>query len=250
MDQFSSQYQSHLHSLKTLNLLYEYDSFLDSIKVIADMGAGAGYDTKWWSELQTRDDPQEPRGIWVYAIDRYKKFEPDNVKGNRVKQIISDFETVKLPTPVDLIWCHDSFQYVLDPIKTLRNWNRLLQQDGMLILSFPQLSSYVNRQYSNRVYSNTYYNHNIVSLMYMLGVCGFDCNDAYFYRDPSDKNPWIHAAVYKASDPLDPATTTLWDLASENLLNPSAIACLEKHGHLRQEEILTTWFDKDFYRVV
>lgn len=250
MDQFSSQYQSHLHSLKTLNLLYEYDSFLDSIKTVADMGCGAGYDTKWWSELQTRDDPPEPRDIWVYAVDREDKIESDNVKGTRVKKIIADFEERCLPTEVDLIWSHNSFQYVLDPLKTLRNWNSMMVTDGMMILSFPQTSSYVNNHLLNRAHSGAYFSYNIVNLMYLLAVNGFDCNDAYFYRDPKEKNPWIHAAVYKSCEPMDPRTTSLWDLADKDLLNPSAKRCLERHGHLLQEEILTTWFDKDFYRVV
>lgn len=250
MDQFTSGYQSHLHSLKTLNLLFEYDSFLDSIKTVADMGCGAGYDTKWWAELYTRDDPPKPRDIWVYAVDKEDKIEPDNIKGERVKKVIGNFEERVIPTTVDFIWCHNSFQYVQNPIKTLRIWNEQLVTDGMMILSFPQTSSYVNNKYLNRAYPGVYHSYNIVNLMYMLGVCGFDCNDAYFYRDPKDPNPWIHAAVYKAQEPMDPDTTTLWDLAEKELLNPSAVKCLEKHGHLVQEEILTTWFDKDFYRVV
>ena len=55
---FKNAYASHDHSLEILNMLYGYDSFLDNLKVIADMGCGAGLDTEWWATLETRDDPQ------------------------------------------------------------------------------------------------------------------------------------------------------------------------------------------------
>ena len=52
---FKNGYDSHQHSLEVLNLLYGYDSFLDNLKVIADMGCGRGYDAQWWAQLTTRE---------------------------------------------------------------------------------------------------------------------------------------------------------------------------------------------------
>ena len=57
------------HSLKVLNQLYEYDSFMDSLKNVADMGCGTGEDINWWATLTTRDDPPEPHNYNCFAVD-------------------------------------------------------------------------------------------------------------------------------------------------------------------------------------
>jgi hypothetical protein len=44
-------------------------------------------------------------------------------------------ESYLLPRKVDLMWCHDSFQYVLNPLATLRHWNSMMNENGMLIIS-------------------------------------------------------------------------------------------------------------------
>ena len=258
MDQFTSPYQSHLHSLETLNLIYQYDSFLDSLTNIADMGCGAGVDVNWWATLSTRDDPPIPHNYNVYAVDKVDKIEPKFTKGKRVKKIIKDFEEPGIfSTPVDVIWCHNAFQYVKNPLQTLCNWNQLMVPNGMLIIVMPQLVGYVNNKMAHRVYDGTIHHFNVLTMMYMLALAGFDCNDAYFYRDPRDvDNPWLHIAVYKHSDPLD-HNTTLWQLGDmttsdgepDPRINPSAIKCLQKYGHLRMEELYTTWFDKDWYKI-
>ena len=49
---FKNAYESHEHSRKTLDLLYGYDSFLDSIESVADFGCGSGLDTHWWATLK------------------------------------------------------------------------------------------------------------------------------------------------------------------------------------------------------
>mgnify|MGYP003704878173 CR=1 FL=1 len=67
---FKNPQESHEHSLDVLKMLYEYDSFLDSLKVIADMGCGSGLDVEWWAKLTTRDEPPDPHDYLVYAVDR------------------------------------------------------------------------------------------------------------------------------------------------------------------------------------
>ena len=82
----------------------------------------------------------------------------------------------------------------------------------------------------------------------MLAVNGFDCRDSYMYKAPND--PWIHLAVYKTDiAPMDPGTTRWYDLAEKGLLHDSLIASIEKHGHLRQEDIVLPWLDRDWYFV-
>ena len=84
--------------------------------------------------------------------------------------------------------------------------------------------------------------------MYMLAVNGFDCKDAYFYRNPND--PWLYAAVYKSDiKPMDPKTTSWHDLADLNLISNSANESLTRYGYVKQEDLITVWLDKDFYRM-
>ena len=247
---FKNEYESHEHSLLTLNELYNYDSFLDSLKNIADFGCGTGRDVQWWANLMTRDDPPVPRRYKVHACDHavnklldaevrdYANVHPAEID-------IDSGEDPPLSVEVDFIWSHNTFQYITNPIKTLAGWNRQLVEDGMLMMVFPQATYY---QYTRPVVhspSGCYYNHNLIHLMYMLAVNGFDCNDGFFKKEPDD--PWIHVAVYKSShEPMDPKKTTWFDLADKGLINTTVVDCLNRFSYVRQEEILTLWIDKDF----
>mgnify|MGYP000729949324 CR=1 FL=1 len=245
---FKNAYESHDHSRGILDLLYGYDSFLDSLSIVADMGCGAGLDVEWWATLETRDEPPEPRNYIVYAIDKQQRLE-DSARLPNVIPIEADFESERvIPRNCDLLWSHDSFQYCLNPLGTLRRWNEQMNVNGMMVLSLPQNIHYQYNRLQNNSYSGVYYNHNIVSLTYMLAVNGFDCRDAYFYKNIND--PWLYAAVYKSNvAPMDPATTTWYDLADRNLINDSAMASLNKYGFVKQEDLVTVWLDKDFYRM-
>jgi len=246
---FKTYFESHEHSLQTLNLLYSYDSFLDSLEFVADFGCGHGLDTKWWATLETRDDPPEPRNYKTYAVDINTGSLDKEVKDlDNVFVINEDFDSndCPVPRPIDLIWCHNSFQYVTNPVSTLKTWNQQLVENGMMILIFPQNTHYAYNRLVNNSYNGCYYNHNIVNLMYMLAVNGFDCKDAYFLKE--ENSPWLHAAVYKSNiAPMDPKRTSWYDLADLNLVSDSVKQSLNKFGYVKQEEILTTWLDKDFH---
>lgn len=249
MAQFSNVSESHDHSLETLKILYGYDSFLDSLEVIADFGCGVGLDSQWWATLETRDDPPEPRNYTVYSVDKnVSKFDPEVKKLPNIKLLEDDFDIpgdTIIPVAADLVWCHDAFQYVVNPIQTLATWNARMNVNGMLILIFPQASRYEYNRYQNASYNWCYYNHNIVSLMYMLAVNGFDCRDAYFKKE--ENNPWLYAAVYKSDiPPMNPKTTSWYDLAEKKLLNESVEDSLNRFGYVKQEILVTNWLDKDF----
>ena len=82
----------------------------------------------------------------------------------------------------------------------------------------------------------------------MLAVNGFDCRDADLLKRFQD--PWIHIAVYKSNiKPLDPGVTSWLDLVDTGLLHPSVINSINRHGHLRQEEIIMPWLDKENYYI-
>lgn len=247
---FKNAYESHDHSRGILDLIYGYDSFLDSLSVVADFGCGAGLDTEWWATLETRDDPPEPRNYLVYAVDKNTSGVEQHVRElPNVKIVQADFEDeYSIPRKIDLLWSHDAFQYCINPMQTLKRWNDQMNVNGMMILCVPQNVHYAYNRIHTNSYSGVYYNHNIVNLMYMLAVNGFDCRDAYFYKNSND--PWLYVAVYKSDiAPMDPRTTSWHDLAELKLINDSAIDSLTKHNYVKQEDLITVWLDKDFYRI-
>lgn len=163
MAQFRNAYDSHEHSLQILDLLYGYDSFLDSLTVVADMGCGAGLDVEWWATLETRDDPVEPHDYLVYAVDEdISKISADIIALPNVRAIKANFEDANLfPRKVDLLWSHDAFQYAVNPIQTLKRWNESMNVNGMLCLAMPQNIHYLYNRMHNNTPSGCYYNHNI-----------------------------------------------------------------------------------------
>lgn len=251
MGLFKNSESSFQHGQSIRDVLYQYDSFLDSLEVIADFGCGEGLDIEWWATLTTRDDPPDPRNYLCYAVDKNVKQIKNHIANlPNVKIVQADLESIDrfISRQIDLIWCHDVFQYITNPIYTLRRWNEMMNVNGMLVMSVPQSVHYEHNRLNNNSRNGWYFNHNIVNLMYMLAVNGFDCRDAYFYKDINDM--WLHVAVYKSDVmPMDPQTTTWHDLVDCQLVNESVRGCIDRYGYVRQEEILTTWLDKDYYRI-
>lgn len=244
---FNNPHQSHAHSLEVLNLLKEHDTFMESISSIADMGAGAGLDCLWWANATTRDTPSEPLNLKVYAVDKVEtRFDFD--MPDRVVPIVRDFEKSCLPVPVDVIWCHDAFQYAVNPLHTLRIWNQQMNENGMLYIGMPLLNYNEYGRWQRQGRNFQFYNHGFLSLVYMLAVNGFDCHDAYFRKAVDD--PWLHAAVFKtAQTPRDPSTTTWYDLVEAGLVNDSLANSLRTFGHVREQDALFPWLDKALYRI-
>jgi SAM-dependent methyltransferase len=247
---FKNPNDSHVHSLNILNLLPEYDTFLDSLSVIADMGCGAGLDARWWANLETRDDPIEPRNYLVYAVDqniRQFEYDPKTIKNMVVME--GNFEERVVPRQVDLIWAHDSFQYARNPLKCLASWKNTLNENGMLILSIPQ-TTYWDSRFNRLVVSNhnhQYYSYNVLNLMYMLAISGFDCRDAFFYREPN--SPWLYAAVYASNQSPIGQHATWHDLAENYLVSDSIINSVNTYGYARLEDVVVRWFDKNYYQI-
>ena len=246
---FRNAHASHEHSLEVLNTIYGYDTFLDNLKVIADMGCGAGLDTEWWATLTTRDDPPVPHNYTVYAVDQnIREIEPDILKNNpNIVPIQGNFEERIIPRQVDLIWAHDSFQYSRTPFNCLATWKQTLNVNGMLILTIPQTTYLQNNRLVVANHSHQYYNYNILNLIYMLAISGFDCRDAYFYR--KENSPWLYAGVYASEH--DPITqdATWYDLAERNLINDSMINSVNRYGYARMEDLIVSWFDKNLYQI-
>jgi SAM-dependent methyltransferase len=248
---FKNSHDSHEHSLKTLKLLCEYDSFLDSLQVIADMGTGGGLDAKWWAELTTRDETPEPHNYLVYAVDEDCRYlEPGVADIKNITTISGNYlgERV-IPRSVDLMWAHGCLQKARDPLACLAGWKSTMTVNGMLVLSVPQ-TTYWDHSYSRLIVSShnhQYFSYNLLNLMYMLAISGFDCRDAYFYREKN--TPWLYAAVYATEHEPLPKHATWHDLAERRLVNDTVINSINKYGYARLEDVIVQWLDKDNYLI-
>lgn len=241
---FTSPQQSHEHSLKTLEALYEYDDFMGSIGTMADMGCGAGLDLEWWATRVTRDERATPLNIRCTGID-IKSNLALTTRYRNLDHFIHDFEQpIKdLRNTYDVVWCHDAFQYVVDPFATLKSWHQAMSPDGMLAIVLPQTT---NIDYNIQAFDQRdfcYHHWTLVNFMHVLAVSGFDCRGGFFLKDPAD--PWLHAIVYRSDvEPLDPRTTTWRDLIELGLVPDSAAASYDAHGYVRQRDLVLPWLDR------
>lgn len=242
---FPNHEASHAHSLETLNLMYEYDDFMDSISTLADIGCGSGgLDLEWWATRTTRDDDPEPLNIRCMGIDIFSELPMARKYPNITYQKVDFEETIAPPKKLfDVIWCHDAFQYAINPIKTLSRWQKITSDGAMLALTVPQTTNIVYKNHQCIQPNGCYHHHTLVSLIHTLATAGWDCNNGFFLKKPNDH--WIHAVVYKSKHPpMDPKKITWYELADLKLLPESAAKSIMKHGYLQQQDLLLTWLDK------
>jgi SAM-dependent methyltransferase len=241
---FSSPEESHAHSLHTLAALYEYDDFMASIDTMADLGCGAGLDLEWWATRTTRDESPRPLNIRCVGIDRAPELAITRKYPN-IRYQSQDFESdlLRQKRRFDLLWCHDSFQFVIDPVRTLSLWYHAMEQDGMLVIIVPQSTNIEHRRQAFDQRDYCYYNWTLVGLIHMLAVSGFDCAGGFFRKLPQDL--WLHAIVYRsATPPRDPRSTSWYDLAQAGLLPASAMNSIDRHGYVRQRDLVLPWLDR------
>ena len=242
---FRNQEEAHAHSRQTLDTLYEYDDFMASIKTVVDLGCGAGKDLEWWATATTRDENPLPLNIKCYGIDNveHKTVQHPNITYQTV-----DFEKeiTAPPEKFDILWCHNAFQYAVNPIQTLANWRKIASPGAMLCLAVPQTTNIHLRDLDFTAQSGAYYNHTVPSLIQMLAVAGWDCNAGFFKKSPDDN--WIHAVVYSSDqEPKNPQTTTLYDLVEAKLLPDTADKCINAKGYLNQNDLVLPWLDKSLH---
>lgn len=242
---FVSSDDSHKHSLQTLDSLYEHDDFMLSIGTLVDLGCGSGLDLEWWATRTTRDDNPEPLNIECVGVDMLSSC-PVARKYHNITYQKTNFEQTIIPPrdkKFDVLWSHDSFQYCLNPIATLANWHSVASTDAMLVLIVEQTTNLHLKNLDFTQQNGCYYNHTLVSLIHMLAVNGWDCASGFFKKNIND--PWLHAIVYKSQhQPMDPMTTTWYELAEKNLLPESAVKSIQSHGYLKQQDLVLPWLDK------
>ena len=241
---FRNADESHQHSLQILNQLGNYEDFMLSIKNLADIGCGSGKDLEWWATRTASDDRATPLNISCQGIDILDNLAVAKKYPNITYQR-ADFETT-LHTPpdkFDVLWCHDTFQYAVNPIQTLINWRTITSDGAMLALAVPQTTNVRHKDLDFSQKDGCYYHHTIVSLIHMLALTGWDCRAGFFKVDPIDN--WIYAVVYKSSqEPKDLKTARWYDLADAKLLPESAEKSVMSRGFLHQRDLVLPWLDK------
>ena len=239
---FDGPKQSHEHSLQTLNTLYEFDDFMESVSTVLDLGCGTGQDMLWWSTRTTRDlDNPRPLNIRCTGVDRT---EYCITRHPLITSRSRDFESdMDLPTKrFDLLWCHDSFQYAKDPYHTLVRWRELTAKGGMLILIVPQTTNIYRNRQQYEALDGCHYHWTLPTLIYMLAASGWDCAGGFFRKQPDD--PWIHCVVYRSEQEPAGLGTRWYDLAERQLLPQSAAQGINRRGYLAQQDLLLPWLDK------
>jgi len=235
---------SHAHSLHTLNALYEYDDFMESIQTVVDLGCGEGRDIEWWATRTTREENPRPLNIKCTGVDVLDELSVAKKYPNITYQK-TDFEGTIYPatnSQFDILWSHDSFQYAINPVTTLSKWWDIASPGGMLAIIVPQTTNIHRHQLSFTQESNCYYHYTLVNLIHMLAVTGWDCKHGYFLKRPKD--PWLNAIVYKSEHkPMDPKKTNWYTLSEMGLLPESADKSVYAHGELRQQDLLLQWVD-------
>jgi SAM-dependent methyltransferase len=233
-------------SLQILNALYQYDDFMESIATVVDIGCGVGEDLEWWATATTREDEAQPLNIKCVGVDLAEQLAVARKHPNVTYQRV-DFETDILPPKnlFDVLWCHDAFQYCINPIATLSKWRDISSDGAMLVLAVPQTIHVSKKHLSYHLSSGVFYHHTLVSLIYMLALTGWDCRGGFFQQHPGDS--WIRAVVYKSKQaPQDPKTTSWYQLMEMNMLPESADRIVHAHGYLRQQDLVLPWLDKSY----
>jgi SAM-dependent methyltransferase len=244
MTRFGSPESSHAHSLTVLESLYQFDDFMQSLKHVADMGCGSGLDMLWWATRTTRDVGSRPLNIRCTGIDIAESCAATN-RHKYISYVPQDFEqAIRVhKTRFDLIWCHDAFQYVQDPFRTLKQWRDVASPNAVLILMVPQTTTFALNREQIEQHDGCYWHWTLINLIHVLAVSGWDCARGFFQKNAGD--PWITAVVYRGNhEPLDPRRTRWYELCDLGILPESAVKCIQRLGYLRQQDLVLPWIDK------
>jgi SAM-dependent methyltransferase len=217
---------------------------MESIGTLADIGCGSGLDLEWWATRTTREEVPKPLNIQCVGVDLMEQsFALKQYKNVSYQR--TDFETpVALSNNrlFDVLWCHNSFQYAIDPVGTLSQWYNIASDGAMLVLSVPETQKIHHKKLMFTQSTGCYYHYSIVSLMHMLAVSGWDCKAGFFKKQATDS--WINAIVYKsAHKPMNPKPTTWYQLSEMGLLPDSAEVSINAHGELQQQDLILPWLD-------
>ena len=228
-----------------LDLLDMYGSFMESIDTLVDLGCGEGADLNWWATRNVLDDNNQniPLNIKCTGVDLQGNCHLARQQPN-VSFEKRDFETIKLhdgKKPYDVLWCNNSFQYLVNPFEGLKAWRNIMSEGGMLAMVVPSTFEAGVRSTHIAQHEHTLYHWSTVSLLHILAMSGFEV--PFMQKKPND--PWIKVVAYKSEhEPFDPKTTRMYDLLDKGLLPDSAEECILRFGYLKQDQLVLDWLDK------
>jgi SAM-dependent methyltransferase len=244
MTTFGSPEASHTHSLQVLQILYEFDDFMQSISHVIDMGCGTGLDMLWWATRTTRETNPRALNIRCTGVDLAESCAATN-RHKYVSYLPQDFEEpIRIHKQrFDVIWCHDAFQFAKDPFRTLRQWRDIVTPEGMLVITVPQTTNFhLNREQFEQS-SGCFWHWTLVNLIHVLAVSGWNCGSGFFQKRPGES--WITAIVYPGSFVAsDPRKTNWYELCDSGMLPDSVVSSIQRHGYLRQQDLVLPWIDK------
>ncbi len=241
---FTSQELAYQHSKKhILDLFHEYDDFMESIGRVVDLGCDTeAFNMLWFANATTRDVQQLPLNIKCIGQSNIDKL---LTKHNGISFQKGAPEMLsKTKRKFDILYCHDTLQFILNPYQALANWWNIANKDAMLVIAVPQTTNVEFNTLEYNTQMNYKHHYTVPMLLYMLAVNGWDCNGGFFKK--AIGNPWIFAIVYRSdTKPMDPNTTNLYKLVDEtNLLPDTAVQSITKHGMIKQKDLILPWLDK------
>tara|TARA_R110002074_G_C12401987_1_gene654240 strand:- start:105 stop:803 length:699 start_codon:yes stop_codon:yes gene_type:complete len=224
-------------------LFYDYDDFMESIGRVVDLGCDTeALNMLWFANATTRDVQQLPLNIKCIGQSNIDKL---LTKHNGISFQKGAPEMLsKTKRKFDILYCHDTLQFILNPYQALANWWNIANKDAMLVIAVPQTTNVEFNTLEYNTQMNYKHHYTVPMLLYMLAVNGWDCNGGFFKK--AIGNPWIFAIVYRSdTKPMDPNTTNLYKLVDEtNLLPDTAVQSITKHGMIKQKDLILPWLDK------
>jgi SAM-dependent methyltransferase len=235
----SNPASSNLHASNYLEMVFQFEEMLESIDSVLDVGCADGYSSSYWAEAGILDDEENlvPLNINVTAIDKQNTFDESNQHKN-INFIQTDWMSFEPKETYDVIWAHNVLHLAQDPLQFLHKMNNLCNEGGMLCLSFPTLVNTFYAEPDYRIYTEAQHQITIISLIHMLVLSGFNCNDGYFLKEPNSNI--INALVYKDTDKLyNYNEISLYEL--NDMFPQSVQNQLTKFGYITNKNLLLTW---------
>ena len=242
---FTTEQESHEHSLQTLEQLNEHYEFKTSVSNVLDIGCGRELlDLKYWANMTDEFDENNPgRRLNIDCVGLNKILIGPPAEKN-ISVVQHDFNTEqgmgKFKKKFDVVWCHDVMQYSWSPLWFLNHVNKVTADGGMLYLCVPSTINTLYHRFESYTKSEYFSTFTITQLIYLLALNGFDTKDFYIKKEPYTDR--IEVMTYKVSKPLD-YSTTWYQLMEKDLLTPNMGEIIFQKGYLTNQGLVTTWID-------